>query len=161
MRISSKKIFLFSKTHPTGGQQKATPKLTVWSDRKSPVNRTSPGRFTAARARSDSRRPRHLQADRFSNVQSQPGSPMTDQSPLYWFVKDIDIGDKGGSLQNYPHQSRRDHWISSGRPPIPPGRGGRSSTFVATGSDLVRNRSRNNSHFELASPMTAGKIQRA
>ena len=31
---------------------------------------------------------------RFTVIQSQPASPMVEQMPLFWCVRDIDIGDK-------------------------------------------------------------------
>lgn len=35
--------------------------------------------------------------DRFTAIQSTPSSPMVENSPLKWFVRDIDIGDNAGS----------------------------------------------------------------
>ena len=109
----------FSSFKISGASSRApSKKLSVWQDRYSEANRTSPGRF------SSTPRPRPLQTnrppsartafgggpDRFAWIQSNPGSPMTDvHTRSSWFVvRDIDIGDSGGggSLQSQASLNR-------------------------------------------------------
>ncbi|XP_040574676.1 uncharacterized protein [Lepeophtheirus salmonis] len=40
--------------------------------------------------------------DAFTHVQSQPSSPMQESSPLYWLIRDIDIGDKKSQSSGVP-----------------------------------------------------------
>lgn len=115
----------------SGGFHGPPSKLSVWRDRYSEANRTSPGRFSNHKPK-----PGHRMLSKFSNVQSQPGSPMIDHSPLSWFIKDIDIDDRDSGRSSF--------LFSSSQPR----------------SGLVRTQSRHDSHFALGStPLLAGNAE--
>lgn len=120
------------------------PRLSLW-DRKSSSNRTSPGRFqnqaasavggggglisNTPRPKSETRAFGSGPGPGYTAVQSQPGSPMQEQSPLYWFVRDIDIGDSSSTKSAGPHR---------------------------TNPNLPRTRSRHDCHFSLGSACLGG-----
>ncbi|XP_059084305.1 inner centromere protein B-like isoform X5 [Tigriopus californicus] len=135
------------------------PRLSTWKDRSSAVNRSSPSRFLpnlksimaspasgAASAKNTSNTNLKgvgttagllYRKDRFTKVQSQPGSPMAEQSPLYWFIRDIDIGDSHSE-----RSSNRRAPSADGRGPRPPGpspcsRSRHDSHFMRGSASLV------------------------
>ena len=117
---------------------------TTW---KAPSNRTSPGRFqnqpaavaavtnncnnnnNYVRGKSETRAFGSGPGPGYTSIQSQPGSPMQEQSPLYWFVRDIDIGDTSSTKSAGPHR---------------------------TNPNLPRTRSRHECHFSLGSACLGG-----
>ena len=131
----------------------------MWKNRSSAVNRSSPGRFLPlphlnARTTTPQSLPRHPRhKDRFTAIQSQPGSPLTETSPLVWFVKEIDIND-GTASDRTPNR------------PVGGGGGGRSvesgrfgtrpAGLSGNGSGpgvMQRTRSRHECHFARGSAL--------
>ena len=99
--------------------------MFIWRDRNADVNRTSPGRFAAARPppgpppRAASRAASRARSETRTMNRSQPTTPMTDRLPMSWFVRDIDIGDRGGTGGNgdlYRPRSRHDCHFALGSP---------------------------------------------
>ena len=91
-------------------QKKVSPARLALLDRKASVNRTSPGRFQT----------RPKSTDRFSYqtmMISQPRSPSSEQAPLNWFIRDIDIGDgKSDSQSRHRNRSRHECHFDRGTP---------------------------------------------
>ena len=130
----------------TSSKLRNPPRMSLW-DRKAVSNRTSPGRFQNQSVGGGGSNPRPKSETRafgsgpgpghtsYSSIQSQPGSPMQEQSPLNWFVRDIDIGDSSSTKSAGPHRtnpnlprtrSRHDCHFSGGSAYLGGGGGGKT-----------------------------------
>ena len=91
--------------------------------------------------------------DRFTAIQSTPSSPMVENSPLKWFIRDIDIGDNSKGTAGATSGARP----VTQRPGFKPEQQSSTEQPNMFGHRIVRTRSRHDCHFATGASVPMGK----